>query len=52
MKTMIIMDEICVWCYTDREVIVRNINGKCDNCGGTTFDSKKELDLELYGETD
>jgi len=38
---------ICVFCYVEREVEMVNINGRCDNCGGTYFEDKEDLDEEL-----
>ena len=38
---------ICVFCYLEREVEIVCINGRCDNCGGTNWADKEDLDEDL-----
>lgn len=38
---------ICVACYYEDEVIIHNINGRCDNCYGTDFEDKEVLDMDV-----
>lgn len=38
---------ICSNCYIENDIIVHNINGRCDHCGGISFEDKEELDKEL-----
>lgn len=38
---------ICVECYIENNIIVHNINGRCDRCGGTEFEDQEVLDKEL-----
>ena len=37
---------VCVECYVEWDIIVQNINGRCDRCGGTAFEDKEDLDAD------
>lgn len=41
---------ICVSCYLDRGVRVYDVNGRCDECGGTSFENEIDLDDYIKGE--
>lgn len=40
-------EEICSSCWYDKEIIIYNVNGKCDNCGGVVWIDPGEFDPEL-----
>lgn len=40
--------EVCVWCYIERDTLVYNVNGRCDHCGGTSFEVPETIKSEDY----
>lgn len=38
---------ICVNCYLEDEIVMNNINGRCDRCNGLLYAEKEDLDVDV-----